>query len=268
MKTPSLAVCLDDFNLDLKKAMNQARALGFRAVDIAATEGPVSLDELSQTGQRHLRKHLDDLGLRLASLRGPVGGSAYGRDAAGERRFDSMRKVIRLAASLRVPTVSTSIGTFEDADSSNPASDRAEAIRETLTLLADDADYLGVVVAVETTDLSTPSLARILRELNCPFLAACCDSGAMLMNGEDPCQVGGMLPGRIKLVRARDAIPSSSQTTGHEVPHGRGHLNTERFLAALTEAGFCDDIILTRSTSADPVAELNHAKSQFQELLG
>ncbi|MFH1419918.1 MAG: TIM barrel protein [Planctomycetota bacterium] len=264
MKTPNLAVCLDDLRLDLKEAMNRAGAMGFRAVDLAATDGPVSPDELSQTGRRHLRRHLEDLGLRLASLRGPVGGPAYGHDAAGERRLDEMRKVIRLAASLRVPTVSTTIGAFEDSGTA----DRTAALRETLTTLADDADYSGVVVAVETTDISATLLAQMLADIACPFLAACCDSGAMLMRSEDPCHVGEVLPGRIRLVRARDAVPSSSQETGHEVTHGQGLLNAERFLAALAEAGFCGDIVLTRTTGADPVADLNHARSQFQMLLG
>src|SRR6185436_4512010 len=98
-------------------------------------------------------------------------------------------------------------------------------------------------------------LNKLLREVDCPCLAACCDSGAMLMQGDDPHSVGNTMPGRIGLVRARDAVAGSAQAGGYEVTQGQGNLDPERFLASLSEATYMGDIVLTRSAGQDSAAD-------------
>lgn len=263
METPKLAICLDDLHLEPKAAMQTARSLGFRAIDVAATSGPISPSELSDTGRRHLIKHLGDLGLRLASLRGPTGGRGFHDPIEGERRLDTMRKVIELARRLRVPVVSTTLGPI----ARDPDIGDKERLRECLTSLADDADRLNITVGIESAGIASSVLHRILTEINCPQLRACCDSGAMLMQGEDPHHIAESLPGRIGLVRARDAVAGAAGAVGYEVPLGEGQLNPALFLAALMEAGFSGDMILTRTTSQNPAAELAQARAEFEKYL-
>ena len=259
MTTPSLSVCADDLGSDVRAALDCARELQFRVVDLGATQGAVSPRELSRTGQRHLLKHLSDLGLRLGSLRGPVGGAGYADGTLGEQRLETMRGVIRLASSLRVPVVSTAPGRILGID--------AEAVRarlrEALCVLADDADRAGVRVAVESAGASVDTIRALLAELNCPWLSACCDSGAMLMQGEDPHRLGETLAGRIQLVRARDAVRGSFEAPGCEVAVGEGELDVPRFLAALTASGFYGDIVLSRAGGEDRTADLVRARSEF-----
>lgn len=240
--------------------MDRARAMGFRAIDVSALAGPVSPGELSRTGQRHLSKHLADLGLRLASLRGPVGGASYGDAIGGEKRIDLMRGVIRLAAELHVPVVSTAIG-------GGNAEKDAGRIREALTLLADDADRCGVTVAIETNGIGASELAGMLNEINCPWLAASADTGAMIMRGDDPHAIGSLLPGRVKHARVRDAITGSPDAAGYEVSLGEGRLDPTLLLAALDEAGCGSDLILSRSTGNMPAADLQRAKAAFERHL-
>jgi sugar phosphate isomerase/epimerase len=260
MKMPTLSVCTDDLARDVKDAMDRARALGFHALDVGATQGPVSPGELSRTGQRHLLRHMADLGLRLGSLRGPAGGAGYGDAAAGERRLEIMRGVIRLAASLNVPVVSTDLGAG--------STDEAGARRlEALTLLADEADRSGVQVAIETAGVTASALGTLLRGIACPGLGACCDTGAMLMQGEDPGGVAEHLPGRIQLVRARDAVCPAGNESGYEVAHGQGRLDPERVLAGLTEAGFQGDIVLTRTSGENRAGDIALARDAFNRLL-
>lgn len=263
MKRPDLSVCLDDLRLDAKSAMAQARRLGFKAIDVGATAGLVSPGELSGTGQRHLLRHLSDLGIRLGSLRGPVSGDGYGSGAGAERRLDSMRAIIRLASALGVPVVSTGLGRPGNIDPEGEST----RIREALSILADDADHFGVTVALETAGRSAPSLRSLLTDLNCPGMAACCDTGAMLMGGDDPHAVAETLPGRIGLVRARDAISGTPEGPGYEVPPGQGHLDPPRFLAALLEAGFGGDIVLSRTGGDHAAADLHAAQQEFAKYL-
>lgn len=263
IKNPELALCLDDLRLETKAAMDRARTLGFRAIDVAAVAGPISPGELSHTGQRHLLKHLSDLGLRLASLRGPAGGAGYADRHSGERRLETMRKIIDLASTLRVPIVSTTLGAPGEASSD----DRAARYREMLAILAADADRKGVRVAVETAGVSAADLNQLLREVDCPMLAACCDSGAMLMHGDDPHKVAELLSGRVRLVRARDAVSGSSQAAGFETAYGEGHLDTPRFLASLAEAGFDGDLVLSRTTGDRPIIDLEKARQELEKHL-
>ncbi|HKQ50646.1 MAG TPA: sugar phosphate isomerase/epimerase family protein [Phycisphaerae bacterium] len=263
MKRVELSVCLDDLRLEPKTAMDRARGMGFRAIDVSAVAGPLSPEALSQTGRRHLLKHLSDLGLRLSSLRGPAGGGAYSDSLAGERRLESMRKVMDLAAALRVPIVSTTLGTVANV----APEEGAERTREALSILADDADRKGILVTIESMGVATAELRALLEQINCPQLAACCDSGAMLMQGDDPHAIAETLAGRVRLVRARDAVPGTPQAAGHEVAFGEGHLDAPRFLAALAQAGFDGDLILTRTSGNRPTEELEKAREAFDKLL-
>jgi sugar phosphate isomerase/epimerase len=86
----------------------------------------------------------------------------------------------------------------------------------------------------------------------------------MLMQGDDPHRLAETLPGRLGLVRARDAVAPSSEGAGHEVPHGDGRLDTARFLSSLAEAGFRGDIVLSRTTGDRRAADLQHARQVFE----
>lgn len=250
--TNPLSICADDLKLEIKQALQQASRLGFRAVDVGASSGPVSPRELSKSAQRHLTRYLSDLGLRLGSLRGPVGGPAYTDSANGERRLEIMRSIIAMAGDLRVPVVSTSFGAT---GSAQPAESESR-LREILQTLANDSDRYGVHVAIETTGASPNVMGHLLRELNCPTIGACCDSGAMLMEGNDPHRIADDLAGRVHMVRARDATFGTSSASGRETAMGEGALDIPLFLASLHEAGFSGDIVVSRSESSRPAQDL------------
>ncbi len=300
LQRPNLAICLDDLRLEIRAALDCARRMGFAAVDVGATAGPVSPAELSQTGQRHFLRHLSDLGLRLGSLRGPASGPGYADAAGGERRLELMRRIIALASALRTPVVSTALGaigmqsecgmatqfvvgqgaipTLSRNSQPVSSSERARAgkppvepsvgaagrLIEVLQTLADDADRCGVIVAVETAGIGAGELGEMLARIGCPSLVAACDTGAMLMRGEDPHRVADVLAGRIGLVRARDAVVGSVAAPGHEVALGDGALDVPRLLGALAESGFTGDIVLTRTTGESRAGDLARAKARFE----
>jgi sugar phosphate isomerase/epimerase len=260
---PALAVCLDDLRLETRAAMDRARRLGFRAIDASAASGPLSPMELTSTGRRHALKHVSDLGLRMASLRGPADGAGFGDSAAAERRLEQLLCIVDLAADLRVTVVSALLGVSRGPDDAAFLS----RVSEGLTILADRADRRGVIVAVETAGISVKSLNELLGRIRCPNLAACCDSGAMLMRGEDPHRVGDSLAGGIRLVRVRDAVAGTADSAGHETVMGRGLLDLPRFLAGLEQAGFTGDLVLTRSEGQNPSADLSAAREIVEKAM-
>lgn len=263
MRMPELSVCLENLHSGVRAALDLARTLGFHVVDAGATGGPISPGELSRSGQRHLLRHLADANLRLGSLRGPTDGDRYGDPGGGERRLDTMRKIVALASSLKVPVVSTTLGR------SNAATgDERDATREALEILADDADRAGVIVAVETSGISAEELRTILECIDCPNLASCCDTGAAIITGEDPSAAADFLVGRLKLVRLRDAVAPTANAEGHEVALGEGLLDVPRFLASIADGGYHGEMVVMRTTGKNRVADVSKAKILLDEALG
>jgi len=262
MHTPTLAVQADDLHPEVKAALQQARRLGFDAVSINATRGPVTVQQLDRSGQRHFRRFLGDLGLRPASLRGPAGGKSYADPNFGEQRLDILRGVIRLAGALGVPVVSTAPGHTIEGDETVQA-----RLLETFHAIAEDADYQGVHVAVETNGCDAAWLGQALREIDCLFLGVCCDAGGMLERGDDPHCASHHMAGRVHLVRGRDAQPGSPQVAGAECAVGEGALDVPVFLADLLAAGFGGDIVLAREQGDRRAEDLARGRAAFEREL-
>jgi sugar phosphate isomerase/epimerase len=87
------------------------------------------------------------------------------------------------------------------------------------------------------------------------------------MRGEDPHRIADWLAGCVRLARARDALGGSAERTGYEVPIGQGALDPPRFLAALEQAGFGGDIVLTRTSGTNPSDDLQRAREVFERML-
>ncbi|HPF40017.1 MAG TPA: sugar phosphate isomerase/epimerase [Phycisphaerae bacterium] len=250
-----LSVCTDDLRLDIKSALRAASQIGFRAVDIGAAGGGLNPREMSRSAQRHLSRYLADLGLQLGSLRGPVAGPGYGDGVAGEHRLEMMRSIIALAGQMRVPVVSTSLGPI----AGEAAPDSSRRVLEALEAIANDSYRHGVSVAIETTGIAPDALRDVLAKFDCPTLGACCDTGAMLMEGNDPHRLAEHLAGRIQIARMRDATFGSPGAAGREVDMGQGALDLSAFFATLNEAGFGGDLVVSRRDGARPAAELANA---------
>ena len=263
MHAPTLAVQADDLNPEIKAALQHASALRFHAIAIDATRGPITARQLDRSGQRHFRRYLADLGLRPATLRGPAGGKSYADPILGEQRLEQLRGVIRLAAALGVPVVSTTPGHLAGGEG-----DAAHArMIEALGAMADDADRNGVHLAVETTGCDAAWLGQAVRQIDCPFLGVCCDSGGLLERGENPHTSSQHFAGRVHLVRGRDAQPGSASIAGAECTVGEGALDVPLFLADLLAAGFGGDIVLAREQGGQKASDLVRAREVFEREL-
>ncbi|MBX3396335.1 MAG: sugar phosphate isomerase/epimerase [Phycisphaerae bacterium] len=258
-----LSISVDDLRMELRPALDVVRQIGVHFVEVGAMHGPISPEELSRSGERHFSRHLADIGLNLHCLRGPTGGAGYADRSAGDRRLASLKRIINLASSLRVSTVSTTVGSVTT-DADGREKDR---LLEAIVQMADMADRCGVTVAIDTAGISAADLRSMLQTVNCPNLTACCDSGGMLLRGENPHRVADVLAGRIRIARARDAVAGDAGAPGHETAPGEGQLDPAAFLAALHEAGARGPLILSRTTGDQRIHDIALAKRRFESLL-
>lgn len=254
---------MDDFGLGPKRGLRQAAHLGYGAVELDATRGDVDPTALSQTGVRHLRKLVEGLGLELATLGGQLGGSGLADPATVDERIDRTRRVLELAARLRVPVVTTHLGPVPD----DPNDRRRQSIIEAVQHLGEHADRTDTFLAVQAAHSAPTVLRDLLDEIDCPMIRVCYDPGGLLQFGHDPVTGAGDLADYVVASHLRDATPATSTSAGHEVRMGTGQVNFLACLAALEQGDYVGPQIVRRTDAADPIADIAAAKQYLDNLL-
>jgi sugar phosphate isomerase/epimerase len=257
-----VGVVLDSFGQPPREALRLAAELAFREVEMPVVSGEVEPNHLSHSGRRHLARYVTGLGLHLAALGGDIGGSRLADSAALEERLDRVRRIMELAAQLRVPVVTSHLGTFDR--QSLEKGHLPEAIR----WLADMADRIGTRLAFETGGADPELTANLLNEVDCPLLGVCYDPAALLIDGFDPLAGLPALADRILIARARDALAGSGQHPGRESALGYGQIDLQKYLVDLEAAGYHGLPFLRRLGAKNPLDELREAKKRLHVLLG
>lgn len=256
----AVGIVLDSFGQPVKDSLQSAARLAFHEVELPAA-GEVDPATLSRTGRRHLMHYVNGLGLRLSALGGASGGGGFDDGGRIEQRLDQTRRVVEMAAELKVPVVTTHLGRVDDA-----AIQRGlvvEAVRE----LADLADRTGTFVALETSAADPQALGRLLRDIDAPGVGACYDPAGLLIDGFDPFSGFESLADRIRSARIRDAVPGHGRRPGRETPIGQGQIDFAQYLALLDQAGFRSAPFIRRTGSDRPLDEIAEAKRRIETLI-
>lgn len=257
-----IGIVLDSFGQPVKEALRSASQLAFRQVELPVTSPEVDPVELSRSGRRDLLHHVRGLGLQMSALGGDLGGGRFNDSSAIERRLDKTRRIIEMAAEMRVPVVTSHLGLVTE------ESLRKGYVREVLRNLADIADRTGTFVALETGAADPQLLANLLKEVGSQQLGACYDPASLLIDGFDPLSGVEPLADRILVARARDAVAGTGQNPGRETPLGQGQVDFAEYLAALDQAGHRSAPFIRRTQSPAPLQEIADAKARLDALLG
>ncbi len=263
MQRPRLGLATEDLGLAPKAGLQSAARLGYRAVELAATHGDVDPANLSQSGARHLRRYVDGLGLELAALGGQLGASGFSDPATVDARIDRTRQILELAARLRVPVVTTSLGAVPgDADNRG-----RQRIVEALGALAEHADRTSTFLALGTGETAPADLRALLDEIGCPLVRVCYDPDGLLIHGHDALAGVRELGEHIIASHLRDATPGGPAAAGREVRMGTGQLDLLGYLAALEGGQYSGLQIVRRTDAVDPLADIAAARDYLEKLL-
>lgn len=260
MSGARFGVVLDSFRQPVKEALASAARLRLLEVEMPAVGGEVDPDELSRTGRRHLLHYVSGLGLQLSALGANLGPSrGGGRDL--EPRLDKTRRIIEMAAELRVPVVTTHLGRVDG------ETVQSGDLTEALEILANLTDRTGTFVALETESSDPQAIATLLKRIDCPTIGTCYDPGSLLIDGYDP--IAGLEPlaDRILIARARDAVAGTPQRRGRETALGEGQIDLAEYLAGLDQAGYRRGPFIRRTQALDPTAELAEARRRLEAFL-
>lgn len=258
-----LGARLDDLRLEPREALRVARDIGFSTIEMSAAAGPLSPPQLSRTGRRDLLRHVSSLGLELGALTAASQGKAYADPRQAEAAVERMLRILELAAELGTPVVTTAVAVPGQEDRQG-----LDRIREAFSLFAAQADRTGRRLAVAPRGVQPEWLVRLVRELNCPNVQTCLDSGELIARGVDLRTALELSAGHLGWIHLRDALSGSPDSPGQEAAPGQGDLDLESLLAGLHAAEYGGPLVMARSGGSNPTEEFRAAYDLWRPLTG
>ena len=236
MSSIKIGIRLDCLGLPLRDAIPAAARIGVNGVQLQSSN-ELAPDELSQTGRRHLLHSLQTQRLEAVAF-----GSTHRRGfdvlERLEERITFVCKVVRLAAELRIPIAVVSIGAIPESGDSP----KALAFFDAMSRIGDEADRVGVRIAVETGANSLSEVEGLLKKLEQHPLAVNYDPANLIARGLNPFDGLSSLADRVVGLHVKDLLRTSTTVSGFvETPLGEGELDLDKLhqeLAAIDYRGY------------------------------
>ncbi len=247
-------VVLESFRLGIKGSIKTASALGFKGVQIDATQGDITPENLSQTGRRDLNRIISSNKLCLCALGGELG---VGFD--NEDEFDliikNIKKIINLALDLRTNVVTIQIGSIPvEADSTHWLS-----VHTALNEIGRHAENYGCRLAAKASYANYSTLKDFLKPLYTEGIKLVYDPATLMTNSLDPIKYIHEL---YKFIAHTNLWDTRQTEEGRniEVPIGEGIIPVEEFISTLESTGYCGFYVINSKTMQQPVENLKKSK--------
>lgn len=249
-----LSAWLDSYRLGLRDALACAAGQGYRLVQADAGRGEMEPRELSRSARRHLRKYLQDLGLRLDGVSADYPGLGLADPRHADARVDHLKRVLELCVDLHVGRAGISLSGFDDPRT-------APLAREMLGVVADLSDRCGVTTSVLDPGAAPESTAALVRSVGCAGLRLALDT----RHGSTTLAAAGQYADLVGLVYLCDTRRRGE--SAEEVPFGQGEVDFASLLAGLDAGGSDASLVVRRSADAG-VDALRQAREYMVTLLG
>ena len=273
-----IGVILESFRLDRSAAIRQAAAIGANGIQMYATYGENSADNLNAQARRDLLREVKDNGLVFSALCGDLG-HGFGDPEKNPQLIEQSKKIIDLALDLETNVVTTHIGVVP----SDPNHPRYKIMQEACSALAAYADSVNAHFAIETGPERSEVLRDFLDSLGSTGVGVNLDPANLVMvTGDDPVNAVHNLKKYIVHTHAKDGNkladlapeyvygvlhPVPEEFKGvklfEEVPLGTGSVDFPKYLAALEEIGYRGFLTIERECGADPVGDIGLAQQHL-----
>ena len=267
MKFP-IGVIIDSFRTDTASAVKKAAAVGAQGIQVYATRGEMSPENLVGEKRSDFKKLVADNGLVISALCGDLGGGFGNRDENPER-VEKSKRIIELAKELGTDVVTTHIGVVPQ-DSNH---ERYKIMQEACFELSRFADSLDAHFAIETGPETSAVLKGFLDSLGSTGVGVNLDPANLVMvTGDDPAGAVYNLRDYIVHTHAKDGkqlyykdpeivygLVKDSLVTGPsflEVPLGEGSVDWNKYLAALEDIGYKGFLTIEREVGDTPEKDI------------
>ena len=278
MKFP-IGVIIDSFRTDIPTAVKKAAKVGAQGIQVYATSGEMSPEELVGSKRADFRKLVEDNGLVISALCGDLGGG-FGNKEENPGKVERSKRILDLAKELGTNVVTTHIGVVP----TDSSIDRYKVMQEACFELSRYADEIGAHFAIETGPETSAVLKCFLDSLGSTGVGVNLDPANLVMvTGDDPAGAVYNLKKYIVHTHAKDGkqlyykdpeiiygLVKDSLVTGPsflEVPLGEGQVPWEKYLNALEDIGYKGFLTIEREVGDDPAKDIRSAV-EFLEKLG
>lgn len=275
----SIGVMLDSFRTDFPTALDKAQALGAKGIQVYATRGEMSPEQMSPEKRREFLKAVKDHGLTVSALCGDLG-KGFGDAELNPGLIEQSKRILDLAKDLETDVVTTHIGVVpEDKNHS-----RYAIMQDACGNLAEYADSMKAHFAIETGPEKAATLREFLDGLHSTGVAVNLDPANFVMvTGDDPVQAVYTLKDYIVHTHAKDGrrlyyrkpeevygleeAEMLASPSFIELPLGEGDVDFPNYLKALHEIGFTGFLTIEREVGDDPEKDISAAVQFLEDLI-
>lgn len=248
---PPLAATLAPLGDDPVAGLEQLRSIGFRAVQLSATQPGMRPRELDASSRRDLSVRLRRLEMRCAGLDLWIPPDHFAHPSHADRAVDALRHAVGLAADLGRVTVSTGLPEQTDAN--------AQILREVRTQISSAAAHAGVEVADHGRDAVTGAWEAMTDDP----IGVGIDPAMLLSLGHDPVASVVRCGPRLRAARVVDMLHSGMRAPPGEADGAR--LPLSEYVLALAGAGFQRSPVADARNWIQPRAGLERVRALWPE---
>ncbi len=278
-----IGVVADCFKTSLFDSVKKAATLGLDGVQIYATGGEFSPHVLTKAKKTEFLKILAGFGLTLSALCGDLGGHGFEISADNVKKITATKSIIKLAAELGCPVVTTHIGVIPD----DPNSYKYGVMQSVLDSLGRFARARGVTLAIETGPETAATLKGFLDTMHGGVGVNLDPANFVMVTGQDPVEAVYLLKDYIVHTHAKDGVMLKKTSARVIYDHfadggiealniadyfketvlGEGQVNFDAYIAALREIGYDGFLTIERETGKNPSADIAVAAEFLREKL-
>lgn len=269
-----IGVMLESFKTDRSTAIKKAAALGAKGIQMYATSGENSPENLNAAARHALLDEVKSSGLVFSALCGDLG-RGFGNKELNPELIEKSKRIIDLAKDLETDVVTTHIGVVPG----DKNHERYKIMQEACFELSRYADSIDAHFAIETGPETSETLKGFLDSLDSTGVAVNLDPANLVMvTGDDPVKAVHNLKKYIVHTHAKDGnkladgnpefiygvvhpVPEEFQGVQYfeEVPLGTGTVDFPAYLKALEEIGYKGFLTIEREVGENPEADIKTA---------
>ena len=267
-----IGIMMESLQEDDKSAIASAAAMGVKGLQLYATRGNHSPEEMDCAKRKELLDMMKSNGLCFSALCGDLG-EGFWRPDRNPILIEKSKRIIDMALELETNIVTTHIGVVP----SDPSHDRYKIMQEACFELSRYADSLNAHFAIETGPETSLVLKNFLDSLGSTGVAVNLDPANLVMvTGDDPVQAVYNLKDYIVHTHAKDGIKlldvdpeviyrviederEVKDRPFREVPLGEGKVDFDNYLKALEDIGYKGYLTIEREVGDNPKADIQNA---------
>lgn len=267
-----IGVIIDSFRTDITTAVKKAASVGANGIQVYATRGEMSPENMTEAKIADFKKLVADNGLVISALCGDLGGGGFSFAENNPEKIEKSKRIIDLAKELDTNVVTTHIGVVPE----DKNHDRYKVMQEACFELSRYADSIGAHFAIETGPETSAILKDFLDSLGSTGVGVNLDPANLVMvTGDDPAQAVYNLQKYIVHTHAKDGKQIFfkdpeivyglkkdviiTEDSFIEVPLGEGQVPWEKYLAALEDIGYKGFLTIEREVGDDPEKDIRKA---------